>query len=141
MLDGSNATPLIRDLPVHGTGAYGSGDLVLLASDGQVARVTGTTTEVSGIMQEDRAASVGADGDKMKVAIIVRNQVWRCSMSASTTAAVVGDTKTVDTVDHNTIDAADTTDGKMILVDASTLDDDGNVLAYVVFSDTSFGNT
>ena len=135
-------TPLIRDLPVHGTGAYDIGDLVLLASDGQVARVTGTTTEVTGVMQEARLASVGADGDSMKVAIITRNQVWRCSMDASTAAtAIVGYTKTLDTVDHNTIDADDITNGRMILFDKSQLDDDGNVLAYVVFSDTTFGNT
>jgi hypothetical protein len=142
MLDGSNATPLIRDLPVHGTGAYASGDLVLIASDGQVAKVTNTTTEVSGVMQETRAASVGADGDSMKVAIITRNQVWRCSMDASTCATViVGYTKTLDTADCNTIDADDVTNGSMILVDKSTTDDDGNVLAYVVFADTTFGNT
>ena len=140
MLDGSNATPLIRDLPVHGTGAFSIGDLVLLASDGQVARVTSTTTEVTGVMQESRLASVGADGDKMKVAIITREQVWRCSMDAATTAFVVGYTKTIDTTDHNTISATDSTGGSMILVDKSTLDDDGNVMAYVVFSDTTFGN-
>ena len=140
-LDGSNATPVIRDLPVHGTGAYAVGDLVLLASDGQVARVTSTTGEVTGVMQESRAASAGADGDSMKVAIIVREQVWRCSMDASSTAFVVGYTKTIDTTDHNTISATDSTGGSMILVDKSTLDTDGNVLAYVVFADTTFGNT
>jgi hypothetical protein len=140
-LDGSNATPVIRDLPVHGTGAYAIGDLVLVNGSAgcEVARVTGTTTEVTGVMQEARAS--GSDAATMKVAIIVREQVWRCSMSASTTSGVVGYTKTIDTVDHNTIDAADITDGAMILVDKSELDDDGNILAYVVFSDTTFGNT
>ena len=141
MLDGSNGSPVIHDLPVHGTGAFSEGDLVLIASTGEVSRVTGTTTEVSGVMQETRAASVGADADKMKVAIITRNQVWRCSMDAATCATViVGYTKTLDTVDHNTIDADDVTNGSMILVDKSTRDDEGNVLAYVVFADTTFGN-
>lgn len=138
MLDGSNATPVIRDLPVDGSGAFGIGDLALLNSDGQLARVTGSTTEVSAILQEVRAS--GSDGDVMKAAIITRGQVWRCSMDATSTAAVVGYTKTIDTVDHNTIDADDITNGAMILVDTDT-DDDGNVLAYVVFADTSFGNT
>lgn len=132
-------TPVIRDFPVHGTGAYAAGDLVLLASDGQVARVTTATAEVTGVMQETRAS--GSDGDLMKVAIIARDQVWRCSMDASSTAFVVGYTKTIDTVDHNTISATDSTGGKMILFDKDHLDDDGNILAYVVFSDTTFGNT
>jgi hypothetical protein len=51
----------------------------------------------------------------------------------------VGYTKTIDTVDANTVSATDSTGGAMVLVDTST-DDDGNVLAYVAFTDTSFGN-
>ena len=141
MLDGGSGTPVIRDLPVHGTGAYAVGDLVVVngSAGGEVVRVTSTTTEVTGVMQEARTS--GSDADLMKVALIVREQVWRCSMDASSTAFVVGYTKTIDTTDHNTISATDSTGGAMILVDKSTLDDDGNVLAYVVFSDTTFGNT
>lgn len=141
MLDGSNATPVIRDLPVHGTGAYAVGDLVKIngSAGGEVARVTNTLGDVTGVMQEARAS--GSDAALMKVAIVTREQVWRCSMNAATTAFIVGVTKTIDTVDHNTISATDETGGSMILVDKSTLDDDGNVLAYVVFSDTTFGNT
>lgn len=142
MLDGSHATPVIRDLPVHGTGAYAIGDLVVVngSAGGEVVRVTSNpTAEVTGVMQEARAS--GADAALMKVAIITREQVWRCSMNAATTAFVVGYTKSIDTADHNTISATDSTGGKMILVDKSTLDDDGNVLAYVVFSLTTFGNT
>lgn len=141
MLDGGSGTPVIRDLPVHGTGAYAIGDLVVVngSAGGEVVRVTGTTTEVTGVIQEARAS--GSDAGLLKVALITREQVWKCSMDAATTAAVVGYTKTIDTTDHNTIDADDLTDGSMILVDASTLDDDGYVLAYVVFSDTTFGNT
>jgi len=144
MLDGSNATPVIRDFPVHGTGAYAVGDLVVIngSADGEVTRVTSTTTEVTGVMQETRAASVGADADKMKLAIITRGQVWRCSMDASTCATVIpGYVKSLDTADHNTISATDVTGGAMTAVDVSTLDDDGNVMAYVVFLDTTFGNT
>lgn len=131
--------PVIMDLPVNSTGAFAAGDLVLLNSSGKLARVTSTTTEVTGVMQETRAS--GSDGAYMKCAIITRDQVWRCSMDAATTAFIVGVTKTIDTVDHNTISATDETGGKMILFDKSQLDDDGNVLAYVVFSDTTFGNT
>jgi hypothetical protein len=137
-LDGGSGTPVIRDLPVHDVGAYAIGDLVCVngSAGGEVQRVTGTTTLVTGVMQEARAS--GSDAALMKVALITREQVWRCSMDAATTAAVVGYTKTIDTVDHNTIDSADITDGNMILVDKSSLDDDGNVLAYVVFAITSF---
>jgi hypothetical protein len=139
MLDGSNATPVIRDMLVHGTGAYAVGDLCLINSDGELARVTNTTGEVSAVMQESRAS--GSDAVYMKAAIITREQVWRCSMDGTSTAKVVGYTKTIDTVDHNTISATDSTGGSMILVDKSSLDDEGNVLAYVVFADTTFGNT
>ncbi len=62
-------------------------------------------------------------------------------MDASSTTAVVGFTKVVNMVDKNTVDATPITGGNMILVDSSELDDDGNVLAFIVFSDTAFGNT
>lgn len=135
-LDGSNHTPLIKDMPVNGTGAFSAGDLVVLAS-GELNRVTGSTAEVTAVMQESRTS--GADGALMKAAIITPSQVWKCSMDASSTSAVLGNTKTIDTVDHNTIDADDLVNGSMIFFDSGT-DNDGNVLAYVVFSDTTFGN-
>lgn len=141
MLDGSNATPVIRDFTLGAAAAHLIGDLMLIQSDGYIDAVTGTTTEVTCVMQEAFAAAAVTAGSTLgKAAIITRNQVWRCSMDAATTAAVVGNTKKIDTVDKNTIDADDLTNGAMILVDTGT-DDEGNVLAYVVFSDTTFGNT
>ena len=141
MLDGSNATPVIRDFTLGVAAAHIIGDLMLMQSDGYIDAVTGTTTEVTCIMQEAFAAADVTAGTTLgKAAIITRNQVWRCSMDATSTSAVVGYTKTIDTVDKNTIDADDLTNGDMILVDTGT-DDDGNVLAYVVFADTTFGNT
>jgi hypothetical protein len=142
MLDGSNATPLIRDFTLGVAAAHLVGDLMLVQSDGYIDAVTGTTTEVTCVMQEAvAAADITAGTTKAKAAIITRNQVWRCSMDATTTALLVGYTKKVDTADKNTLDADDGTNGNAILVDASELDDDGNVLAYVVFADTTFGNT
>jgi hypothetical protein len=142
MLDGSNGTPVIRDFTCGAAAAHLQGDLMLMQSDGYVDAVTGTTTEVTGVCQENLAAAdVTAGTTNVKLAIITRNQVWRCSMDATTTSGVVGFTKTIDTVDKNTIDADDLTNGAMILVDASETDDEGNVLAYVVFADTTFGNT
>ena len=141
MLDGSNATPVIRDFTLGAAAAHLVGDLMLMQSDGYVDAVTGTTTEVTGIMQEALAAAdVTAGTTQGKMAIITRNQVWRCSMDDTSTSAVVGYTKTIDTTDKNTIDADDLTNGRMCLVDTGT-DDDGNVLAYVVFMDTTFGNS
>ncbi len=142
MLDGSMATPVIRDFTLGVAAAHKAGDLMLMKSDGYVDQVTGTTTEVTGVMQETvAAADITAGTTKAKVAIITRDQVWRCSMDAATTSAVVGYTKTLDTADCNTIDADDLTNGAMIPVDVSDTDDEGNVLGYVVFADTTFGNT
>ena len=141
MLDGSNATPLIRDFTLGQAAAHKVGDLMLMQSDGYIDQVTTATAEVTGVMQEAVAAGdITAGTTKAKVAILTRNQVWRCSMDASSTSLKAGYCKTIDTVDANTLSATDTTGGGAILVDASETDDDGNVLAYVNFSDTTFGN-
>lgn len=140
MLDGTNATPVIRDFTLGAAAAHLVGDLMLMQSDGYIDAVTGSTTEVTCVMQEQLAAAdVTAGTTQGKAAVITRNQVWRCSMDASSTSAVPYYTKTIDTVDKNTIDADDLSNGAMILIDTG-VDDDGNVLAYVVFSDTSAGN-
>ena len=142
-LDGSSATPLIRDFVLGAAAAHKVGDLMKIQTDGYADQVTGSTTEVSGVMMEAvAAADITAGTTKAKMAIITRNQVWRCSTDATTAAtALVGTIKTWDTVDCNTIDADDVTNGAMIVVDTSELDDDGNVLGYVIFADTTFGNT
>ena len=140
MQDGSNATPLIRDFTLGAAAAHLEGDLMLMQADGYIDAVTGSTAEVTCIMREQiAAADVTAGTTQGKAAIITRNQVWRCSMDATTTTGVKLYTKTMDTVDKNTIDADDITNGDMILIDTGT-DDDGNVLGYVVFADTSTGN-
>jgi hypothetical protein len=142
MLDGSNATPVSRDFTLGAAADHLIGDLMLMQSDGYIDAVTGTTTEVTCVMQEYVAsADVTAGTTLAKAAIITRGQVWRCSMDASTaTTAYVGYTKKLDTVDKNTVDADDITNGAMILVDKTETDDDGNLIGYVVFSDTTFGN-
>ena len=141
MLDGSNATPVIRDFTLGVAAAHLVGDLKLSQTDGYIDAVTNTTTEVTCVMMEPvAAAAITAGTTKAKAAILTRNQVWKCSMNATTTSFLVGYTKTIDTVDKNTLSATDSTGGGCILVDASELDDEGNVLAYVVFADTTFGN-
>lgn len=137
MLDGVGS-PTIRDFALGETSAYAVGDVVTIQSDGYADKQTASVGEVTGIMMEAiTPASAGATSGK--VAIVTRNQVWRCSTDATTCAAVTGYTKTVDLADQNTIDASDITNGSLTKVDADT-DDDGNVLLYVAFSDTTFGN-
>ena len=141
MLDGSNATPVIRDFTLGVATAHKVGDAMLMASDGYIDAVTTATGEVTCIMQEAvAAANVTAGTTKAKAAIVNAQQVWRCSMDASTTALIPGYTKTADTVDANTLDANGTSGTGLILVDVSNLDDEGNVLAHVIFADTTFGN-
>lgn len=140
-LDGSTLTPTIRDFTLGAAAAHKVGDLMLMQSDGYIDQVTTPTAEVTCIMQEAVAAGdIVAGTTKAKAAIITRNQVWKCSMNATSTAFVPYYTKTIDTVDCNTVSATDSTGGAMCLVDTGT-DDEGNVLAYVVFLDTSIGNT
>jgi hypothetical protein len=142
-LDGSSDPPVTRDFVLSTAAKHVPGDLMTIeASDGDVTQVTNSTKEVTGVCQElVAAAAITAGTTKAKLAIITRNQVWRCSTDASTAAtAIPGSVKTWDTADCNTIDADDVTNGSMIVVDTSTLDDDGYVLGYVVFADTTFGN-
>jgi len=142
MLDGTMGSPVVRDFTLGAAAAHVKGDLMLIQADGFADAVTGTTTEVTAVMQENiAAADITAGTTTGKMAIITRGQVWRCSADAATTTAVVGFTKTVDTADKNTIDADDITNGAMIYVSpGDALDSDGNVIMDVVFSDTTFGN-
>jgi len=144
MLDGSNAVPVVRDFTLGVAADHLVGDLMLVQSDGFIDAVTGTTTEVTCvIMEQVLTADVTAETTVAKCAVLTRNQVWKCSTDASTAAtAIVGYIKKWDTVDKNTIDADDVTNGGMIPVEVDTtkLDDDGNLVGYVAFADTSFGN-
>lgn len=139
MLDGSNATPLIRDFTLGAAAAHYAGDLMTLKTDdGYVDQVTTTTTEVLGIMQESMASvDITAGTTKGKLAILTGNQVWRCSTNSTTTAATVGVTKVLDTADCRTIDEATLTGGKMLLVESTTADD-GTGVYHVLFTDTTF---
>lgn len=138
MLDGSNATPVIRDFTLGTTTSAKVGDLYTIQSDGYADETTASIDEVSLILQE-ATSSPSAGSTVVKAAIVTRGQVWRCSTDASSWAGKVGYTKTQDVADQNTIDASDVTNGSMIVVDEDT-DDDGNVMLYVVFADTTFGN-
>jgi hypothetical protein len=123
-------------MAVDGTGAYAKGDLLVVNSDGQLAKAAAGVSEVTAVCQEARTS--GSDGDKLKVAIIRPGQVWKCSADAASSAGKVGYTKTINIVDENTIDATPATGGSLILVDATELDDAGNVICYVMFDNITF---
>ena len=139
-----------RDFILGAAAAHLKGDLMLVQADGFIDAVTGSTTEVTCVMAEAvAAADITAGTTVAKAVIITRDQVWRCSTDASTAAtALVGTVKTWDTVDKNTIDADDVTNGAMIVFEGKPspadiddrLDSDGNVIGHVIFSDTTFGN-
>lgn len=135
------STPMIKDFTAGEGTAYKKGDLVTIQSDGYIDKLTTSIGEITGVVEESvSAAACTASSTEIKVAIATPTQVWKCSMDASTaTTAIVGYTKTLDTNDANTIDAADITNGSLILFDKSKTDDDGNILAYVMFSDCTFG--
>lgn len=142
MLDGSNATPVIRDFIMSTAAAHKVGDLMVIESDGDLTQAAATATEMTAVcMEAAAAADITAGTTKLKCAILTRNQVWRCSADAATVSGKVGYTKANDIVDCNTIDADNVDHGSICLVDTSSLDDDGNVLVYCTFADTTFGNT
>lgn len=142
MLDGSMATPVIRDFILSTAAAHKAGDLMVLDSDGDLTQAATNATEVTAVCQETvAAAAITASTTKAKCAIITRNQVWRCSTDNDHWNAswVIGYTKTGNLVDCNTIDHNVPTSGGMILVDTGT-DDEGKAMGYVIFADTTFGN-
>lgn len=141
MLDGGNATPVIRDWEmVADSAGYEQGDLLVINSSGRADKAAAAATEVLGVVMEREPDAVSND-DTLKIAIITRNQVWRCSTDASSVSGVKGYTKTQNIVDENTIDADVITNGAMCVVENTDTDDDSNILMYVNFVDTTFGNT
>lgn len=141
MLDGGGATPVIRDFTLGEAVTHLIGDLMVMKSDGYIDVVTTTTTEVTCIMMENVASGdISGGTTKAKAAILTRNQVWRCSSDANSVSGIIAYTKTQDTADHNTLAATDVSGGKMIIVENEKVDSDGNIILYVVFGDTSFGN-
>lgn len=140
MLDGSNATPMIKDWPMAAdTAGYKKGDLLVLDTAGRADKGANNATEVFAICQQSDTTSVAED-TQLKVAIATRGQVWKCSMDASSTSLVKGYDKAVDIVDENTVDADGSGSGGLILFDTGT-DDDGNLMAYVAFNSTTFHGT
>lgn len=135
-----NSTPLIKDWPmVADASGYAKGDLLICDSAGRADKAANNATEAFAVCQETKTTAVSND-DELKVAIVTRSQVWRCSMDAASTALIKGYNKTVDITDENTVDADGSGSGILILIDTGT-DDESNILAYVVFNNTTFAGT
>ena len=151
MLDGTNAVPVQRDFILGVSADHLKGDLMVVQSDGFIDAVTNGLAEVTCIIAEEvLTAAATAGTTTAKCQVITRGQVWRCSSDAATAAtALLGTIKRLDTVDKNTIDADDINSGSMIVAEgepapeniSNRLDEEGNVIIYVVFADTTFGNT
>jgi len=140
MIDGTNASPVIMDWPLAAHQDVNPGDALTIDSAGRGTVVGTATTEVFAVAQEDTGGAVATAGTNYKVAIVTRNQVWRCSMDASSTAVKIGYEKALQFADANTIDADGTTSGAMTPFEVTDTDDEANIKAYVVFNDTTFGN-
>lgn len=132
-LDGS--VPVVRDFEVDGTGTYGVGDLVVLAS-GQLVKAANTVSTVAAVLQEARSS--GSDGDKLKAAIITNQQVWRCTFDATTFSASLG-IRTQDIASSRRLDADDAANGSLAVIDVVDDPHDTNPIGYVVFTNVQFG--
>ena len=141
-LDGrNNGTPTIKDWAMAADASgYAKGDALVVDSNGRAVQATSAATAIAFVCQETDTSSIANDTE-LKVAVVLPSQVWKCSMDASSTTIKKVYTKTVQLVDHNTIDANGTSAGCMALVDVSDLDDDGNILAYVVFKSQIGGHS
>jgi len=138
-IDGSEGSPVIRDWPVVAdTAGYKKGDLLVLTASGKADKAaTSTDSVVFAVCQETNTASVSSSTN-FKVAILTRNQVWRCSTDASAiTNWVKGYTRAGTVVDHDTIDASGNTGGCMIMIETGTIAGDTNKVAYVSFNATN----
>jgi hypothetical protein len=140
-LDGTNAPPVVRDFTLGVAAAHKIGDAMKIQTDGFIDQVVGSIDEITCIMMENVAqAAIVAGTTKAKAAIVTSNQVWRCSSDAATAAtALPWAIKTLDTVDANTIDADDVTNGSMMPVEWGDLDSDGNLIIYVCFVEPTVG--
>jgi hypothetical protein len=140
-LSGNNAVPVIQDFILGVAAAHKKGDAMKIQADGFIDQVAGSIDEITCIMQENVAAgAISAGVTTAKAAIVTAHQIWRCSSDAATAAtALAWAIKTLDTVDTNTIDADDVTNGTMMPVGTDGLDSDGNLIIKVVFVEPTVG--
>lgn len=139
-IDGRECGPRILDFDMVADAAgYAKGDALIIDSAGRMDKAAAGATEYSAICMETKTTAVSAD-DHLKVAILAKGQIWRCSADAAACAAVEGFTKTLNLADENTIDADTITGGTMICWSVDTTEDASYATVYVCFSDTTFEN-
>jgi len=137
-IDGRPNGPRILDFDMAAdTAGYYKGDLLVTDSAGRMDKVAGTCQEVAAVCMETETDAVSAD-DKLKVAIIAKGQIWRCSADASSVTAYEGYTKTICNLDENTIDADGS--GHFILWKVDTTEDTSYATVYLCFGDTTWEN-
>jgi len=139
-IDGRESGPRILDWDmVADASGYAKGDALIIDSAGRMDKVAANQDEVSAICMETQTTAVSND-DHLKVAIVTKGQIWRCSADAAACAALEGYTKTLNFVDENTIDATPTTGGAMICWKVDTSEDTTYATVYVTFADTTWEN-
>lgn len=139
MIDGSNHGPLIRDWPMAAdTAGYKAGDLLVCDTAGRADKAAANAATIFGVCQETDTATT--EDEELKIAIVTRGQVWRCSSDSTSLSAVKVYNAACDIVDENTYDASSTSGGSLILLDSGT-DEDGNAIAYVLFNNTFLDGT
>lgn len=127
-LDGSNNPPTVKKLPVAASQTLVVGDLVVLSS-GQIAKASGSVTEVIGVMAE--ASTNAAAATMLQVYIIQPSQVWNATADASATSSVLQG-KAFDINSDQTIDIGDTAGGCIRIVETVSSATDVNVVFSVV---------
>jgi len=139
-IDGRLSGPRIMDFDMTAdTAGYLKGDMLIIDSAGRMDKAAANAGELSAVCMESTTSAVAAD-DHLKVAILAKGQIWRCSADAAACAAIEGYTKTVNLIDENTIDATPTTGGSLICWKVDVLEDTTYATVYVCPADTSFEN-
>ncbi len=139
-IDGRECGPRILDWKmVADASGYVKGDALIIDSNGRLDKAAANQGEMTAICMETKTTAVAND-DLLKVAIIAKGQIWRCSGDEAACAAKPGYTKTINLADENTIDAGTLTGGLMICWSVDTTEDVTYATVYVTFSDTTFEN-
>lgn len=137
-MDGTNRVPAAIPMPINGTTAIKKGDALVVNSAGKLIPIVAGVTEVTAIALQDRPAAGAVDGDIISVSLVRKEYQYRCSANAASTSGVNnGFNKTMDVTDQRTVKVSATTGGTLILWNKDTLDEAGNIKAYVSFSNTT----
>jgi len=139
---GTNRAPIVQKLPVLGTTAIMPGDLLVVdPTTGYLKPCAAPVSEVTAYALAPRPTANATSGDLVEVGIIRKEHIFRVSSDSPTTTAIAnGATKTIELVSQKQVKlSALPGTGSIILWTISALDDVGNILAFVSFSNTTAG--